>query len=105
VYADKSEGHAWPVGSKKPNDFGLFDMHGNAAEWCEDRFIPLHSEGGETPIVLFDPREPIEDADVRVVRGGSYLDGADRLHASARDSQGPATRQPDCGFRVVRAYP
>ncbi len=105
VYADKSEGHARPVGSRKPNDFGLFDMHGNAAEWCEDRFMPLHTERGETPVLLFDPREPIEDADVRVVRGGSYLDPADRLHAAARDSQGPATRQPDCGFRVVRAYP
>jgi formylglycine-generating enzyme required for sulfatase activity len=38
-YLANAEDHAWPVGMRKPNDFGLFDMHGNASTWCQDHFV------------------------------------------------------------------
>ncbi len=94
VYDTASEGHAWPVGSKKPNDFGLFDMHGNAAEWCQDAVIPQS-----------DHASPVREADNRVVRGGTFLDSASAVHSAARQGHPPGGRDPARGFRVARGYP
>src|SRR5438094_7675754 len=40
-YGSNSAGHTWPVGMLKPNDLGLFDMHGNVYTWCQERFRNL----------------------------------------------------------------
>lgn len=48
-YLANSKNHAWPVGRLKPNDFGLFDMYGNAAEWTQDRARPYPADEKAQP--------------------------------------------------------
>ena len=86
-------------GEKKPNEFGLFDMHGNVAEWCQDLY---HASIGESA-----GRQPLglDDGQLRVCRGGSFQDLAHRIRSAARDKAGPATRDLTIGFRVARSYP
>jgi hypothetical protein len=105
VYGAKSEGRAWPVGSKKPNDLGLFDMHGNAGEWCQDLLTAHAVEEDYASIPHADPASPVRDGDHRVVRGGTFLDRAGQLHCAARGGRAPEGRDPACGFRVARGYP
>jgi formylglycine-generating enzyme required for sulfatase activity len=92
------------VGRKKPNDFGLFDMLGNAAEWCHDRFAPY--PGGENgPAAAPDPQAEVLEAEPRVLRGGSFLDAPQRIRSAARDRASPGDRRETVGFRVARSYP
>ena len=71
-FLDNAANRSWPVGNLKPNDFGLFDMHGNVWQWCQARYeISAPSQGGKLPedtegsFIVF-------DKDLRVLRGGSY---------------------------------
>jgi serine/threonine protein kinase/formylglycine-generating enzyme required for sulfatase activity len=105
VCAEISQGRPRPVGTKKPNDFGLFDMHGNLAEWCQDRYAPYpDAENGALPPPA-DYGLPLGDSDARVLRGGSFLDPAEAVHSAARDQAFPNERRKATGFRVVRGYP
>ncbi len=91
-----------PVEQKKANAWGLNDMHGNVAEWCQDIYAPSYSPAGDTQ----DPRGP-SAGDKRVIRGGSWAASADACRSSARNSETP--RLADAcfgsdtyGFRCVR---
>lgn len=93
-YKSNSNGTTHPVGTKQPNAFGLYDMHGNLWEWCEDRY-------GAYPITPeTDPKGPA-NGDKRVLRGGSWKDGADEQRSAIRAWLSPSTRYKDMGFRVV----
>jgi sulfatase modifying factor 1 len=82
-----------PVGHFRPNNFGLYDMLGNAAEWCSDRHAADYYEHSPTD----DPPGPTE-GDARVGRGGGFA----RVAGSrARYYGTEAFRRPDWGFRVV----
>jgi formylglycine-generating enzyme required for sulfatase activity len=88
-----------PVGEKKENQFGLFDMHGNAAEWCWDFSSPLSS--GE----VTDPRGTAI-GDNRIVRGGCWNDPARACRAASRGSRNPsALPNPHVGFRPALNLP
>ncbi len=85
-----------------PNDLGLFDMLGNAAEWCQDRLAPYPQLGmGE----VSEDREDtatVADADQRVLRGGSSASRPEELRCAFRTGAAPSSRQGTAGFRLAR---
>jgi len=86
-----------PVGEKKPNAFGLFDMHGNVWAWCEDTW---HSNYYGAP----NDGSAWQSGDTRrVLRGGSWYRNADGLRSAFRMNFLPGDRYNDVGFRVARA--
>jgi formylglycine-generating enzyme required for sulfatase activity len=92
-----ADGHTRPVGTLKPNDFGLFDMHGNVYEWCDDWLAAY--DGGSTPVE--DP--PQRRGSNRVYRGGGWS-GTPRYARSAYPGGGaPGSRPGDLGFRPARS--
>ena len=98
---DNSDSQTHPVGQKKPNAWGLHDMHGNVMEWCLDRertTIGYSTGGGLIDTTgLASPEDPY-----RVCRGSSWLDKWGR--GSARRGWGKEYfRFDDIGFRVVYA--
>ena len=91
-----------PVGQKAPNAWGLYDMHGNVAEWCQDVYDEHYYQKNESD----DPHGPVA-GDKRVLRGGSWRSGEEGCRSSARSSETP--RFADAcfgsdgyGFRCVR---
>ncbi len=105
VYAEESEGRVWSVGMKKPNDFGIFDMHGNVAEWCQNRGLDYAGSRNGSLTEGPDYGLPVVDAEARVLRGGSYLSPAEGVDCVAGKEQRPNERRVWIGFRVARSYP
>ncbi|MBM4088932.1 MAG: hypothetical protein FJ276_05790 [Planctomycetes bacterium] len=99
-YADNSNDRAWPVATKKPNDFGLFDMHGHVFNWCQTKFDPQHRS--EVDDVL---GEVVLDTDNRVLCSMSSMGAAKFARAANRSLTLPITRLVGLGFRVARTCP
>jgi formylglycine-generating enzyme required for sulfatase activity len=109
-----------PVGKKKPSPWGLYDIHGNVAEWCLDHYDPAAykrfaaASPCKEPVVLPDAKEyPY------VARGGSWDDDAENLRSAARKASNPEWSVQDpqrpqsiwwhtdatfVGFRIVRPF-
>lgn len=85
------------VGSHPPNAWGLFDMHGNAAEWTADCWNPNHLGAPPDGAARADG-----DCSRRVVRGGSYDTPPRAIRAAARVGRQADERHLDVGFRVLR---
>jgi formylglycine-generating enzyme required for sulfatase activity len=93
-YERNSGGKTHPVGTKQPNAWGLYDMHGNMLEWCEDWYSNRYSSGA-----VKDPRGP-SSGKHRVVRGGGCRYDAAGCTSSSRLAGRPESR--GIGFRLVR---
>ncbi|HWP99015.1 MAG TPA: formylglycine-generating enzyme family protein, partial [Vicinamibacterales bacterium] len=120
--------HAWfagnagerphPVGGRRPNPWGLHDMHGNVAEWCLDHYRADFYREFPTDRPVFGPVNlPTDRRYPHVVRGGSWADPPERLRSAARRASSPEWNRRDpqspqsiwwltdatfVGFRVVR---
>jgi len=94
-FDENSEGMTHPVGEKRANDWGLFDMHGNVAEWCWDGYADYEPDAVDNPQGPTDARE-------RVVRGGSWLIDAESCRPAIRGSKKPTAREHRLGFRVAK---
>jgi formylglycine-generating enzyme required for sulfatase activity len=89
------------VGLFPPNAWGLFDMHGNVWEWCEDRFGYYDEDDQTNPVLL--EGETVEEEEVqdwRVVRGGAWRFFPQYCRAACRDGHGQGDRNSDSGCRV-----
>jgi formylglycine-generating enzyme required for sulfatase activity len=94
-YDDSNIGEPVAVGSYKPNAFGLYDMHGNVCEWCEDWYGD-HPAGAVT-----DPKGRAT-GECRVLRGGSFGGDESLARSSFRYNAAPTLRGYGVGFRLAR---
>jgi formylglycine-generating enzyme required for sulfatase activity len=108
----KFRGKPMPVGSYPPNPWGLYDLHGNLWEWCEDWFAdypagPARDPKGPAKALA----KPVWDARggdwvyKRVIRGGSWYFNGESCRCALRYTHAPADRGFSLGFRLVREAP
>ena len=91
-----------PVGSLRPNGAGLFDMQGNALEWCQGRQL-IYGTAAEN-VADKEQAEKISNANSRVLRGGSFNAYAAIMRSALRVNYQPDLQFAFIGFRVARTY-
>ena len=92
---DANQNQPHSVGKKRPNAWGVYDMHGNVWEWCLDWYHTYSSDGVVDPINN-------TSGEFRVIRGGSWLFQGCACRSASRSRSVPDHQNPDIGFRVVR---
>jgi formylglycine-generating enzyme required for sulfatase activity len=111
-YVDNSDVRAHTVGTKKPNELGIYDMSGNVKEWCSDQYNTYESKDqinptGPTTSMDYDNayQSTVDSGVLRVARGGSALLYSDESRVVSRDSYSPSSVYPDIGLRLVLVPP
>lgn len=93
-YAANSDGKTMPIGSKKPNAWGLYDMHGNVSEWTIDQYIPDYYDQFKNKTAV-DPVAVPTKLYPHSLRGGSFADEADACRSASRKASDPSWKQMD----------
>ncbi len=99
-YDGNSKNTTHPVGQKEPNKFGLYDMHGNVWQWCQDLWDENYYAKSSTE----NPQGPDHGA-ARLLRGGSWGYSPLYCRSASRFGNGPDYRSYNFGFRVVVVVP
>ncbi len=92
-----SKTHPVPSGQYEPNKWGLYDMHGNVAEWCSDWYDPAYYGNSEEN----NPTGP-NNGKLKVARGGSWNNAGKTLRSAKRTAYNPSIRLNTLGFRCVK---
>ena len=95
-YHCNSQGKTHPVGQKTPNPWGVYDMHGNVSEWCQDVYATNYAQ------ILSGDSEDLNLIAERVSRNCSYNDTAVSCRSAARGNFQPEIKSKTIGFRLVR---
>jgi serine/threonine protein kinase/formylglycine-generating enzyme required for sulfatase activity len=101
-YAKNAGNRSWPGGSLKPNDFGLFDMHGNMYSWCHNAAANYPLERGGKATEEQQEGFVLSDKVTRVVRGGGFNSLPAALRSANRDGSHPGRVYSSIGFRPAR---
>jgi serine/threonine protein kinase/formylglycine-generating enzyme required for sulfatase activity len=101
-YKKNSQEEAHPVGTKRPNDLGFFDLLGNVLTWCDEKYTDYPQTRELSVDDGHDDSLTVNIADARVLRGTSCHGGAAGTRCAHRRRNVPGTRADDVGFRVAR---
>ena len=104
-YGTNGQNRVWPVASLKPNDWGLFDMLGNALEWCHDEYGDYPDPGADGVLGETVDDEPVTETSPRVLRGGSFYHSPLIIRSAARYSYQVDQKYERLGFRVAKTLP
>jgi formylglycine-generating enzyme required for sulfatase activity len=103
-YLANGENRTWPAGQLKPNEFGLFDMYGNAEEWCLDE-PRIYGADLYTDAEAEGQARLIDEEKLRVIRGGGFQYVPAMVTSAGRDRADPNYSYFSLGFRVARTLP
>jgi formylglycine-generating enzyme required for sulfatase activity len=103
-YSANGKDRTWPVGQKRPNDLGLFDMHGNVWNWCQDPAVVYPRGAGGWSVEDKEDIRDIKDSLSRVLRGGSFINHATFVRSAHRSYDRPSGRGDALGLRPARTY-
>ena len=98
-YENNAGKQTHPVGQKKPNAFGLYDMHGNVWEWCQDTYG--YGDYNETP-KDGSAYGSLGDKKAKLLRGGSWNNEPNNVRSANRNRNEPDNQNNNIGIRVVR---
>jgi formylglycine-generating enzyme required for sulfatase activity len=102
---DNADDRTWPVGQKRPNDLGLFDMLGNVWVWAQGPGVYFPATRPGLPVEDAENLRPVDETVPRAMRGGAFSFGGSTVRSASRTFDRPGFRMVGVGLRVARTLP